>query len=465
MPRDAAGTALPPKRPRGPIMTDLIELLRLAGPVILSRLGIMVMGLTDAIVVGHFSAQQLGFHAMAWAPSSIFVTMNVGLLVGVQVMTARAIGAGRRHETGAVLRRGLSYGLWLGLASMVLLALFGSLFLHSLGLKDGLADGATVPLIVFSLSLPVYAISVVLTFWLEGLARPGPGAVFMWLANLVNLAANLLLVPGTFGLPALGATGGAWSTFIARTALMLALAIYVLRMKEARDLGVFDKPARDKPAEIEQRKIGYGAGASNFFEVSAFAGMNLVCGWISAIAVAAYTVVLNVSAIIFMIPLGMATATAVQVGRAYGARDPEGMKRAGWIAFAVIGVVGVLSGLILYPTKHWVALAYTTDPAALQMILPALVLACFFLAPDAVQVVAAQALRARGEVWVPTVTHLISYALVMGPLAWWLAIPQGMGLNGVLISIIVTSFLAAAFLLTRFRMLDWRDRKLAEEGA
>ena len=98
----------------------------------------------------------------------------------------------------------------------------------------------------------------------------------------------------------------------------------------------------------------------------------------------------------------------------------------------------------------------------MTLILPALVLACFFLAPDAVQVVAAQALRARGEVWVPTVTHLISYALVMGPLAWFLAIPRGMGLNGVLISIIVTSFLAAAFLLTRFRMLDWRDRKLAE---
>lgn len=465
MPRDAAGTALPRKQPRGPILTDLIELLRLAGPVVLSRLGIMVMGLTDAIVVGHFSAQQLGFHAMAWAPSSVFVTANVGLLVGVQVMTARAIGAGNPHETGAVLRRGLVYAVWLGLGSMALLALLGPLFLHAMGLKDGLADGATWPMIVFSLSLPVYAVSVVLTFWLEGLARPGPGAVMMWLANIVNLGANLLFVPGTFGLPAMGAVGGAWSTFVARTALALALAIYVLRMKEARELGVFDKPARDRPAEIEQRRIGYGAGASNFFEVSAFAGMNLICGWISAIAVAAYTVVLNVSAIIFMVPLGVASATAVQVGRAYGARDPEGMKRAGWIAFAVIAVIGVLFGLLLYPTKNWVALAYTADPAALALILPALVLSCLFFAPDAVQVVAAQALRARGEVWVPTATHLISYALVMGPLAWWLAIPRGMGLNGVLISIIVTSFLAAGFLLMRFRMLDWRDRRLAEEGA
>ena len=469
MPRDAAGAALPAKRPRGPIMTDLIELLRLAGPVVLSRLGIMVMGLTDAVVVGHFSARQLGFHAMAWAPSSVFVTANVGLLVGVQVMTARAIGAGNPHETGAVLRRGLVYAAWLGLGSALVLALFGPLFLHNIGLKDGLAQGATLPLIVFSLSLPVYAVSVSLTFWLEGLGRPGPGAVMMWLANIVNLGANLLFVPGTFGLPAMGATGGAWSTFVARSALAVALAIYVLRMKDARELGVFDKPARDKPAEVEQRRIGYGAGASNFFEVSAFAGMNLVCGWIGGLAVAAYAVVLNVSAIVFMVPLGVATATAVQVGRAYGARDPEGMKRAGWIAFAVIAVIGVLSGLLLFPTKHWVALAYTTDPAALTLIMPAMALACLFFAPDAVQVVAAQALRARGEVWIPTVTHLISYALVMGPLAWWLAIPRGMGLNGVLISIIVTSFLAAGFLLTRFRMLDWRDRRnspspLAGEG-
>ncbi len=459
MPRDAAGAALSSGRPRGPITTDLIELLRLAGPVVLSRLGIMVMGLTDAIVVGHYSARQLGFHAMAWAPSSVLITMSIGLLVGVQVMTARAIGAGKPHETGAVLRRGLVYGAWIGVVGAVVLAALGPLFLRGLGLKDGLAEGAAAPLIVFSLSLPVYALSVVLSFWLEGLARPGFVTIAMWVANAVNLAVNLLLVPGTLGLPALGAVGAAWSTFVARTFLTAALALYIARMKDARALGVFDKPARDRAAEAEQRKIGYGAGASNFFEVAAFAGMNLVAGWIGGLAVAAWAVVLNVAGIIFMVPLGVSTATAVQVGRAYGARDPAGMTRAGWIAFAVIAIVGLIAGCLLYPTRSWVALAYTSDPAARALILPALALTCLFLAPDAVQVVAAQALRARGEVWIPTITHLISYALVMGPLAWWLAIPRGMGLEGVVTSVIVTSFLSAGFLVARFRMLDRRDRR------
>ena len=99
--------------------TDLFTLLSLSGPVVMSRLGIMAMGLCDAIVVGRYSAQELGFHALAWAPTSVVLTMVIGLLTGVQVMTARRIGEGRRDLTGVVLRRGLVYGFWISVASTV----------------------------------------------------------------------------------------------------------------------------------------------------------------------------------------------------------------------------------------------------------------------------------------------------------------------------------------------------------
>jgi MATE family multidrug resistance protein len=458
MSSDAAAPAPPVGKPRGVIVSDLIELLRIAGPVVLSRLGIMVMGLTDAIVVGHYSAQQLGFHAMAWAPTSVFVTCTVGLLVGVQVMGSRAVGAGKPHEAGAVLRRGLVYAFWLGVAGAVLLVVAGPPLLHRAGLETALADGSTAPLIVFSLSLPLFALSVTLSFWLEGLARPGLVAVTMWIANLINLAANLLLVPGTFGLPALGAVGAAWSTFIARAAFAAMLAVVIVRLKDARALGVFDKPAPDLASEREQRRVGYGAGASNFFEVSAFAGMSLIAGWLGGLNVAAWAVVLNVVAVIFMVPLGLSTATAVQVGRAYGARDGAGMSRGGWIAFGVTAVFSLVVSGLLFPLRHLVAGAYTSDPGALALIGPALALSCLFLLPDAVQVVCAQALRARGEVWIPTTTHMISYALIMGPLAWWLAIPMKLGVNGIVWSVIITSFVAAGLLLGRYRMLDVKGR-------
>ena len=438
---------------QSPVRADLVQLLVLAWPVVLARLGIMAMGLCDALVVGRYSAKELGYHALGWAPTSVVVTMVVGLLTGVQVMTARAIGEGRRHETGAVLRRGLSYSVWIGAVSTVVLLIAGPPFLHAIRLAPDLADGATRPLIIFSLSLPGYAFSVAASFWLEGLARPKPAAVMMWIANGVNLVVDLVLVPGTFGLPALGAVGGAWATATARTFLAVALLAYIVRMPEARELGVFDKPVRDRAAEAEQRRIGFGAGASNFFEVASFAGMNLIAGWIGGLAVAAWAIALNVVAIIFMVPLGLSTAAAVLVGRYYGARDFKGVERAGMISFAVAVAFAVLVSLVVWPLAGVMSRGYTSDAATLAIAAPAVALSCLFLIPDALQVVCAQTLRARGDVWLPSVTHV-----VMSPLAWWLAIPVKVGVDGIVWAVIVASFLSAGLLLGRFRQLSLRGR-------
>jgi MATE family multidrug resistance protein len=86
-----------------------------------------------------------------------------------------------------------------------------------------------------------------------------------------------------------------------------------------------------------------------------------------------------------------------------------------------------------------------------------LVLACLFLIPDALQVVAAQSLRARADVLVPSLTHLMSYALVMVPLGWTLAIAAHLGVAGIIWAIIAASFLSAGLLLGRFWMLARRD--------
>lgn len=441
---------------RRPVRTELAELLKLSWPVVISRLGIMAMGLSDAIVVGRYSATQLGYHALGWAPTSVVVTMAIGLLSGVQVMAARAIGEGRLHDTGAVLRRGLSYSLWIGVISAGLLALGGPAFLHAIGLEKSLADGASRVLLVFCLSLPAYAISVSASFWMEGLSRPGPGAWAMWIANAINLALDLILVPGLFGLPALGAMGGAWATTGARTFLAVFMLGYIALMPEARALGVFDKPERNRAAEAEQRRIGFGAGASNFFEVAAFASMNIIAGWIGGLAVAAWAIVLNVAAIVFMVPLGLSTGAAVRVGISYGARDTAGVIRAGLIAFAVTGVFGVLVSLAIWPNATLIASAYTGNPLTLAMAIPALALSCLMYFPDSLQVVTAQALRARGDVWLPSGTHLTSYIVIMMPLAWWLAIPRGLGIMGLVWAVVIASVVSAGLLLARFWILSRR---------
>ena len=426
----------------------LSELLKLAWPVVLARLGIMTMGLTDAIVVGHYASRELAFHSLAWAPSSVVLTTAVGLMMGVQVMTARLLGEGRKAEVGAVLRRGTVYALQIGVVSMIALMALGPFGLKHMGLEDGLGEGASPVLMIFALSMPAYLISVAAQFFLEGLHRPKAGMVAMWVANAVNLGLNLLLVPDILGLGLHGAQASAWATFGARMALAIFLVIFILRLPEAKAWGLFNKPKRDKAVEREQVKVGMGAGSSNFIEVGAFAAMTLFAGQLGAAETASWAVVINVSAIVFMVPMGLSSATAVLVGRSYGAGDKAGVMRGGLAGIGVVTVLAFIIAIGLWLTAPLVVSAYTTDPAILAIAAPALVLATLFFVADAQQVVAAQANRAAGDVVWPTLMHLLSYGVIMIPLGWWLA--HRIGVDGLVWSVIVASLISGALLTGRF---------------
>ncbi len=165
---------------------------------------------------------------------------------------------------------------------------------------------------------------------------------------------------------------------------------------------------------------------------------------------------MNIASLVFMVPLGLSTATAVLVGRAYGARDSGGVNRAGAVGFAVAAVFGVLVSLAVWPSARLIVSAYTTDPGVLAMCEVAVALSCLFFLPDSLQVVVASSLRARGDVWVPSVTHFISYIALMAPLAWVLALPLRLGVAGIVWAIVAASLISAGLLLGRFAMLSLR---------
>lgn len=428
--------------------TTLRDLLHLAWPVVLARIGIMTMGLTDVIVVGNWSGLELAYSSLALAPTAIIVTTAVGLMMGVQVMTARLLGEGRRDEVGGVLRRGVVYSLQLGVAAMIGLVLIGPWALTRMGLADGLGEGASPVLIVFALSMPGYLVSVAAQFFLEALHRPKAGMWAMWIANGINLALNLLLVPDLLGIGLDGAIASAWATFFARTSLAVFLIVYIVRLPEARALGIFNRPKRNRADEREQRKVGYGAGSSYFIEVGAFAAMTFIAGQLGAVETSAWTIVLNVSAIVFMVPMGLSSATAVLVGRAHGARDGRGVLRAGLVGIGVVTGLTLLVALVVWPTAPLIASAYNRDPALLAVVAPALVLATLFFVADGIQVVSASANRAAGDVWWPTIMHFGAYSLVMMPVGWFLA--HRIGVDGLVWSVIIASLVSSVLLTGRF---------------
>jgi MATE family multidrug resistance protein len=88
------------------------------------------------------------------------------------------------------------------------------------------------------------------------------------------------------------------------------------------------------------------------------------------------------------------------------------------------------------------------------------------LHPDGAQVVTASALRARGDNWFPTFSHILAYAVVMPVLGYWLAEHLRMGVPGLLFAICGASLLSAAVLLLRWWAIAERPAlaKAADEA-
>jgi multidrug resistance protein, MATE family len=437
---------------------DFVDLWRLAVPVVVARAGIMTMQLADTVVVARYAAEHLAWQSIANAVTGGLIATLIGLLHGTGVMAAQAYGARRFDEAGAVWRRGASYATVLGVGALVI-SLFGEELLLAGGQAPGIAAGGGKVIMIFGLALPAVLLSTSITFFLEGIRRPLPGMIVMIGGNVLNAVLNVIFVFGHFGLPEGGAIGSAWATTIVRYAMLAALLVYFWRMKDAPVFGLWRRRSSRWADGAAQRRVGYGAAVAIGVECASFAMLTLFAGWLGILPLAASSIILNLIATIFMTALGLGAATGVRVGIATGRRDPAAVARAGWTGLlACVATMACFSLALAVGAEPIVGL-YTNDVALAAVAIPVLALCALMLVPDGGQVVMAHALRGRGDNFVPSLLHTVSYLILMLPLSWWLAFPKGRGLAGLWEGAIVASVFSVGVLALRFAMLNLSARR------
>jgi MATE family multidrug resistance protein len=161
-------------------------------------------------------------------------------------------------------------------------------------------------------------------------------------------------------------------------------------------------------------------------------------------------------AFVFMVALGLATATAVLVSEAVGRKAPHDAARAGWTGIGLNAIAMIIAAIAILVFAQQIGRAYTADLQLSALLASLMWVAALALHPDGAQVVAASALRARGDNWFPTFSHILAYAVVMPLLGYWLAERQGMGVTGLLFAIFWSSVLSAGVLLVRWAIIAKR---------
>ena len=431
------------------------DLLRLAGPVALARLGIIGMAIVDVVVVGQLAPDELPHQALGWAPTAVFLVAAIGLLQGVQVWAARSLGEKNPEGAGVALRRGLMLALIAGLVSALTMWAAGVNLFTVFGIAEDLAAPSTPVMNILALSIPLHLLYIAGTYFLEAIKKPGISTAVMWGANAVNLGLNLLWVPEH------GAVGSAWATVGARVFLAGALLLWIYLLRDGATYGVRTLKANG-PSYGALLAVGFAAAVSQAVEAGAFSAMTVIAGRIGADVVAAYQILLNLMAFVFMIALGLTAATAVLVAEAIGRNAPYDAARAGWTGIGLNAIAMLIAAVGIFLFNDEIGRAYTADTALAALIASLMWICSLVLHPDGAQVVTASALRARGDNWFPTWSHIFAYAVVMPLLGYWLAERQGMGVAGLLFAIFWASVASAAVLLARWWALS---RRPAPEGA
>lgn len=425
-------------------------LLRLAGPVIVTRAGVVAFGVVDLAMVSYVSTLEVGELALAQQGFMILIYSGLGLLMGTLVLGAQAFGAGRYEEMGRIWRRSLPYAALMGLLGF-LLCLPSQLFFAAIGTDPEITAGGSRVLIAYGAGIPAQLIGFACGFFLEAMNRPTWVSISMVIGNILNIALNALLIFGLWGFPQMGAEGAALATTIARIAIAAILIWRIWTLKD-RDLFNVRTPVKTKWKDwAEQRKIGYAAGASLGVEVAGFSALGLMAASLGAAEMAGYGLIFQVQSVFFMLASGLGTATTVRVGMAYQPDDRRAAFKVAQVGMGLIFLIMFGVALLFWLAPQAVVSIFNGTPALLALVVPLMSISAIAVIFDGAQFVLSAALRGFGETWWPTIIQSSAFLVIMVPAAYWGMAVLGLGVAALLWGIVIGC--AVSVLLQYLRLI------------
>ena len=432
-----------------PSRHELRALLTLATPIVIIQVGVMLMGVTDTLMVGHLSAQALAAVAIGNLYFFGFAILAQGVLHVLDPLVAQAVGA-RDHDS-------VTQALQRGMVLACLLAVPISLCLWPVEplLRLARQPADVVPLArdyvwwMIPGTVPFFWF-VVLRQTLQAMHHTRSIVYCIVMANLVNAGLNYLLIFGHAGFPPLGVVGSALATTISRwAAALLLIGFSWSRLKDY--LRPVQREALALRPLLRMLALGLPIGSQMLLEFGAFAAIALLMGRLGTVQVAGHQIAINLASLTFMVPLGIGSSAAVLVGNAVGRRDPHGARRSAWTALVCSTVFMSMTALAFLLLPGLLARLYTEDAVVLAVATSLLPIAGVFQVFDGLQAVGAGVLRGLGDTRAPMVINVLGFWLFGMPVSIYLGFRAGLGPVGLWWGFVAGLGTVAILLLYRIR--------------
>lgn len=443
---------------------DLRRTFKLFLPIFLGSIATTAMGVVDTVMAGMAGTVQLSgvaIGASLYWPCVLFV---MGMTLAIQPTVAQLRGAGRTEEIAAKIHLISVITLITSVIVGIIMCFLPLCYKLMDDIDQEMVRVAQLYLYAVAAGMPAIALFNILRGYWEGLGNTVPTSVFGFIALFLNIPLNWIFIFGHFGMPALGGVGCGVATSITMYICAILMLIYVLKSKTYTKYRIYQHWFALHWPEVKQfLQFALPLALSTTIEVTCFSLVAVLLSPFGPVTVAAHSVAMNVSGVIFMIPLAIASAATIRVGEALGAGHWNRAFRSSMGAYGLAFFFYLFSVLTIIFFHQEIIELYSSDPEVIVLASLLLMFCAVYQFPDSMQVVSIGILRGFKDSKTIFAITVVSYWVIGMPIGYTLAYGyltgEKMAAQGFWIGFICS--LSCAFLLYVVRIIYiYRRRKL-----
>lgn len=436
--------------------------LKLAFPVILGMLGHIFVSFADNIMVGQLGAAELA--AVSLGNSFFFIAMSLGIGFASAITPLVAEADSAKNSLG--VKNALKHGLILCAILSVLLYLLMLLaipVIHYMKQPLEVVELAIPYLYIISISIIPLVVFEALKRFSDGLSNTKYPMYATIAANIINIIINYLLIFGSFGFPKLGIVGAGIGTLVSRIIMIFFLSLIFMKREKFKPY-VLNIKFRIVDSLIFKKiiNIGFPSALQMLFEVGIFTAAIWMSGVLGKNFQAANQIAFNLSAMTFMVGVGLSVAAMIRVGNQKGLSDFIELRRIAFSVFMLTVLIEMFFAVMFLVFRDWLPTIYldtenlskTLENTEVILIASKLLLiVALFQIFDGLQVVILGALRGMQDVKIPTIITFVSYWLIGFPISFYLGIYTPLKSTGIWIGLLISLVCASIMLYLRFNYL------------
>lgn len=431
----------------------------LAIPMILELVMESTFAVVDIYFVGKLGASAVATVGLTETYLFLLYSIAMGLSTAVTAIVARRIGEKHVEDAGLSAVQSIFLAVLASLPFAVagiffakdLLALMGAdawSIQHGYGYTQWMLGGNVV---------------IVLLFVINAIFRgAGDAAIAMrvlWIANLINIVLDPILIFGWGPIPAMGIEGAAIATTIGRGTAVL-VQLWTL-LKAGKHIKVrIEQLYLDSKIILNIVRTSLGGIGQMIVAMTSWIFLTRILADIGSEAVAGATITIRIMMFTMMPAWGLSNAAATLVGQNLGAGNPERAESSVWKIglYNMFFLVGV--SVIYFFFNESLVKIFTDDARVIAIGSEWVRILSYSYLVYGWWMVSVQAFNGAGDTKTPTKINLVFFWLIQIPLSYFLAITLGWQHSGVFWGVFISETSVGLFTLWLFSRGGWKTAKV-----